>query len=980
MGRLIVLIFLATACASEMDPETQALRAADPLIGTGGHGHTFPGVTRPFGMVQLSPDTRLEGWDGCSGYHDDDRVIYGFSHTHLSGTGISDYGDVLLMPTVGPVQLHNGYPDDPDGGYASRFRKKTEHTIPAFYFVKLDDYDVDVTLTTTDRAGMHDYRFPATDEANVIVDLAHRDEVLDAFLRVVDDSEIEGHRISRSWAREQHVYFVAKFSHAFERFGVAVDDSILAGATEASGHNVKAHVGWSFDRTTSVIVKVGISAVSIEGARRNLEREMPGWVFHEVWRGSVAAWKSALGKILIEDPSKERKRIFYTALYHSMIAPNLYSDVDGQYRGTDLRTHAAAAHRIYTVFSLWDTFRAAHPLYALIERERTSEFIGTFLTQYLEGGQLPVWELAANYTGTMIGYHAVPVILDARAKGIRDFDTRIALNAMIDIAERDDLGKPAYREHGYIPSTEEAESVSRTLEYAYDDWCIAQFALATGNTDTYRIYIERAQSWMNVFDPGTGFMRARQNGGWFGPFDPAEVNFHYTEANAWQYTFFVPHDIGGLIDAVGGPEAFEAQLDALFDASAELSGRDQPDITGLIGQYAHGNEPSHHMAYLYNYVGKPWKTQQRVRQIMDEMYSDAPDGLSGNEDCGQMSAWYVLSALGFYPVTPGRTDYAIGTPRFERATIALENGNVFTVVAELLSDRNLYIQSATLNGAPLEVAFIEHDAIMAGGELHFVLGPEPNTAWGASVPDIPAIPAQDRIAPVPFITAAAKTFTDSLRVEMGSACDGCEIHYTANGGVPSAISLAYDGPLTLTRTQTLRAIAVAPSGRVSRPATAEFFRIEGGRSITLHTEYANQYSGGGDMALIDYQRGNRNWRTGGWQGYWGKDLDALIDLGNVRPIRRISTGFLQDIRSWIWFPVEVSYEVSTDGEKWEKVASVASRFPDNREGTFVEAFSADVSTRARYLRVRATNYGVCPDWHPGAGGDAWIFVDEVTVE
>ena len=732
--------------------------------------------------------------------------------------------------------------------------------------------------------------------------------------------------------------------------------------------------------STDITVKVGISAVSIEGARRNLEREIPGWAFNDVRRGASAAWKAALGKILVEDPSNKRKRVFYSALYHTMIAPNLYSDVDGQYRGTDLRTHAAAAHRIYTVFSLWDTFRAAHPLYAIIERERTSEFIGTFLTQYIEGGQLPVWELAANYTGTMIGYHAVPVIMDAWAKGIRDFDSRIALDAMVDIAERDELGKPAYRERGYIPSTEEAESVSRTLEYAYDDWCIARFARAIGDENTYRTFIERAQSWMNLLDPGTGFMRARQNGGWFGPFEPAEVNFHYTEANAWQYTFFVPHDVAGLIDAMGGPDAFEAQLDALFEASPDLSGRDQPDITGLIGQYAHGNEPSHHMAYLYNYVGKPWKTQRRVRQIMDEMYDDAPDGLSGNEDCGQMSAWYVLSALGFYPVTPGLTSYAIGTPRFERSTIALENGNRFTVVAERLGDRNLYIQSAALNGAPLDVAFIEHDAIMAGGELRFVMGPEPNPAWGATVPSIANVPTGDRITPVPFITAPAKTFTDSLPVEMGCVCGGCAIHYTTGGRAPSPASLRYEGPLTLSGTQTLRAIAVAPSGRVSRPVTAEFVRIEGGRSITLHTEYANQYSGGGDMALIDYQRGNRNWRTGGWQGYWGKDLHAVIDLGREREIHRISTGFLQDIRSWIWFPVEVSYEVSLDGTNWEPIASVASRFPDDREGVFIEAFSADLSTRARYLRVRATNYGVCPDWHAGAGGDAWIFVDEVAIE
>jgi len=946
-------------------------------------------------MVQLSPDTRLEGWDACSGYHYTDNIIYGFSHTHLSGTGIADYCDILFMPTVGDVKLSNGYPDQTADGYASRFTKSTEKASPGYYEVHLDDYNIDVALTCTARVGFHRYAFPAGSDANVIVDLKHRDPVLESRLAVSGPNEIEGYRVSSSWAKEQHVYFVAQFSQPFSSYGIARNDSVIDGMSEITGTNVKGFFRFE-SGAEPVYVKVGISAVDIEGARKNLTAEVSGWDFAAVRDSADATWESALSKIVISDQASgkadpfqaealnARKTTFYTALYHTMIAPNLFSDVDGRYRGTDLEVHDTVNHDVYTVFSLWDTFRATHPLYTIIERRRTLDFIKTFLVQYRDGGQLPVWELAGNYTGTMIGFHSIPVIVDAYVKGIKDFNAGLASEAMIKASEPEGPGMQAFIHTGFIPATLESESVSKTLEYAYDYWCLAltmEGIVERGRQ--FRESLRRSQAYRNLYDATTGFMRARTNGGWFKPFDPAEVNFNYTEANAWQYSFFVPHDISGLIEIMGGPSHFERQLDALFESPSDLTGREQADITGLIGQYAHGNEPSHHMAYLYNYVGIPSKTQQRVRQIMDELYAPTPDGLAGNEDCGQMSAWYVLSAMGFYPVTPGLDYYTIGTPIFERAAINLENGNEFVISADGVSEENIYIQSATLNGEPYTQSFLKHSAIMDGGEIAFVMGPEPNNDWANDEGDMPvsSVGAGHHAAAVPYFNAESQTFTDSLVVDIGALCEDCRIMLNIER-VESGRRFArdYDGPIVLKETTRILAMSVYSNGIVSRGALGTFIRIPGGRNISLGTSYAGQYAAGGDNTLIDFQRGSKDFRTGSWQGYEGVDLDATVDLGKVETIGRISAGFLQDIESWIWFPTEIEFAVSTDGTNFQVLDTITNRFADDKYGAFLKEFSVSAAMDARYVRVRAKNYGVCPDWHRGAGGDTWIFVDEITVE
>jgi predicted alpha-1,2-mannosidase len=977
---VVCVCMLATGLAADTLASGQ-VRLVDPFIGTGGHGHTYPGASVPFGMVQLSPDTRLTGWDGCSGYHYSDSLLYGFSHTHLSGTGIPDYCDILLMPTTGPVLLKRGSDESPESGYCSRFHHERESAEPGYYRVHLDDYGIDAEFTVSKRIGFHRYRYPAGEPGNLIVDLTHRDTVIDSYIRIVNDREIEGYRLSRAWAKEQHVYFVAHFSRPFIDYGIAVNGDAPKRSEKAFAQHITAFL--SFDGTErEVLVKVGISAVDIEGARKNLEKEAPGWDFDAVRRSAGDEWERALGRIDIEGGDPDRRTIFYTALYHALLNPNLYMDVDGSYRGTDLGIHRAGDHTNYTVFSLWDTYRAAHPLFTILERERTTDFIKTFLAQYRQGGHLPVWELAANETWCMIGYHAVPVIVDAYVKGIRGFDAGLAFEAMKHSANLDHFGLEHYRRFGYISGNEEGESVSKTLEYAYDDWCIAQFARALGYEDDFKTFIERAQFYKNIFDPATGFMRAKHNGAWQEPFDATEVNFNLTEANTWQYTFYVPHDVETLIRLMGGRDRFVQKLDRLFSVSSATSGREQADITGMIGQYAHGNEPSHHMAYLYNFAGQPWKTQRRVRQILDSLYTAGPDGLCGNEDCGQMSAWYVLSALGFYPVTPGSDYYVIGTPLFKKAVITLENGNTFAIRAPHVSDKNIYIQSASLNGLPLTRSFLSHDEIMQGGDLVFGMGPNPNHHWGTGRDDIPRSAITDHlIQPVPFVAAGSRVFVDSTMVALSSILPSAAIHYTTDGTEPTLASPAYSEPVVIGEPATIKAFADLEGLPRSFTMEARFDKIHAGWSIQLNSEYAPQYAAGGDMALIDRIEGGDNFRTGTWQGYQGVDLEAVVSLGRTQTVHTITAGFLQEQNSWIFMPRDVEYAISLDGELFETVGTVTHDISPESDGSIALKFILDdLGRAARFVRVRARSIGACPEWHPGAGHPAWIFADEITVE
>jgi len=964
-----ILFFIVTAlffsCANDekiqpAQKDKDLISYVNPFIGTGGHGHTYPGATMPFGMMQLSPDTRLDGWDGCSGYHYSDEYIYGFSHTHLSGTGVSDYGDILLMPT-NEVNFNNGATGKK--GYRAHFSHDTEVAEPGYYKVHLDSTDIDVELTASKRSGIHKYTFPTVENQVVMLDLVHRDKVLDAKIEKISDTEIVGYRFSEAWASDQRLFYVIQTSHSFTDL-LQLPDARRTALTFNNPNN------------EPIYIKIGISAVDIEGARKNLETEIGNKTFEEVKKIAQATWEKQLEKIVIESNDVDYKTNFYTALYHTMIAPNVYQDVDGRYRDMDMKIHQSDDHTHYTVFSLWDTYRAAHPLYTIIEQERTNDFIKTFIKKYESGGIMPIWDLSANYTGCMIGYHAVPVIADAYLKGIRDYDVEKAFEAMKHSATRDKLGLKDYKKFGFIPVEKESESVSKTLEYAYDDWTIAEMAKALGKTDDYANFTKRAQNYKNVFDPETQFMRGRFRNTWFAPFDPYEVNFNYTEANSWQYSFYVPQDVSGFIELLGGKDKLEAQLDKLFTANQETSGRNQADITGLIGQYAHGNEPSHHMAYLYNFINKPEKTQEYVYQILTTLYKNEPDGVSGNEDCGQMSAWYVLSSLGLYSVTPGTNEYIIGTPLFDKATINLENGKTFTIVAKNGSKENIYIKSATLNGQDHPYSFISHEAIMNGGTLVFEMTNTPSD-WGTQDAHIPVTEIKEhKIVPPPFIAKGDIAFKGETEVVLQTVDKEAKVYYSLKNDFQE-----YTKPFKISEKSTLKVYAQRGDEK-SAEITTEFFKIDPNLKIQLETEYANQYNAGGQNALIDGIFGTEDFRTGTWQGYFDTDLVATVDLGKVKPIDTIEVNFLEDQKSWIFLPTEVHCYVSDNNRNFKPLPTQVLNATQPMDGAKISSLQFDMKGySARYVKIVAKKLGVLPEWHLGyPDGRSWLFVDEIEVK
>ncbi len=962
---ILLILVLLTATSIQTGTAGDLAGHIDPFIGTGGHGHTFPGPSLPFGMVQLSPDTRLTGWDGCSGYHFSDTVVYGFSHTHLSGTGVSDYGDILLMPVTGEPQLENGYPDQPDQGYGSRFDRAEERAAAGYYRTVLSDYDIEVELTATPRTGLHRYVFPAGQPAHVLVDLEHRDRLLGAELQVVDERTIEGWRRSSAWARDQLVHFRAVFSRPFTTTRLITGD---AGRTTQAVLSFGTAGG-------EVLVQVGISAVDLTGARANLTAEWADFDFNGTLDKARQAWSEALAPFSVTGADDDDQIVLATALYHSFLAPNLFSDVDGRYRGMDLKTHQTNGRHQYTVFSLWDTYRATHPLFTLMQRERTHDLVATALTHYEQGGLLPVWELAANETDCMIGYHAVSFIADAWLKGIRSFDGELALQAMLASARQDKFGLAAYQRDGYIAVDEESESVSKTLEYAYDDACIARFAADLGHADLAVEFDRRAQAWRHLYDPASRCFRPRQNGRWLTPFDPRRVDFNYTEANGWQYRFAAPHHMPQHMALLGGAEGLTAVLDSLFTVDSATTGREQSDITGRMGQYAHGNEPSHHMAWLYHFAGRPGLSAARVGRILSEFYTTHPDGLIGNEDCGQMSSWYVLAAYGLYDVAPTSGQWLVIPPRHEKMSLQFEDGKTFTTRRTGQGE----VSRVTFNGEPLDRSWLSHAEVTGGGELVFELGETGD--WGHDAAARPgSAPLSTPILPAPWATAQSDRFRGKMTVTLAVDDPGAQIRYTVNPDQGPLEGALYTGPITLDRSTDLRFIAIA-GDRASSQVTARFTAITHHWRVVPGAVPNPQYAAGGPDALIDGRRGSDAWRTGAWLGYQDQDFVVTLDLGEPTAVRRAGVGLLQDMRSWILMPRELIVEVSTDGDLFTAAGRVGHDVPDDVEGVFRRDLMLDLDgSPIRALRFRAVNYGVLPAWHLGAGGEAFIFTDELIVE
>ena len=1163
---------------SNLYAQTEATPAdyVNPMVGTGGHGHTFPGAVWPFGMVQLSPDTRIDdSWDGCGGYYYEDSFIYGFSHTHLSGTGVSDYGDVLMMPTGGPssrLPSFNPY------AYRSRYSHSTEVAEAGYYSVYLPVYEIKVELTATERMGVHRYTYYGSMNQNkytarVLIDLNHRDKLISHGIEQLDERRIGGWRQSKAWANNQWVYFTMEFDHEIARIVTSQDGK-------------QAIVEFDFQRSdgersnpVKLETLVGISFTDAKGARGNLIYEKDMAVIRAEAKGAVNfdacraqakdAWNQELSKIKVTSDYEAQafrvgaesakrdieKRKFYTALYHCMIHPSLASDADGRYRGRDQQIHRAGLykenappyHKVYSVFSLWDTYRALHPLLSIVDPDRTIDFVRTFLLQYKQGGKLPVWELGSCETECMIGYHSVSVIADVMMKEIgvtRDamgqpkypFDYKLALEAMIHSARLKDSAflDLSGQKLGYMGIENTAESVSKLLEYAYDDWCIARVAQALPSTpqSVVQEFYARSERWKNLYDEKIGFMRPRVNGGWLSPFDPKEVNNHFTEANAWQYSMYVPHDILGLMDKLGGVNATEKHLDSLFGTDSRTTGRDQADISGLIGQYAHGNEPSHHMAYLYNYCGKPEKAQGIIDYVCKQFYKDSPDGLIGNEDCGQMSAWYVMSAMGLYPVCPGSNVYATGIPQFYEVEIAREGKSGFLITRGEINRKEdragprMYPDAMTTAGAT--DGSLERSISGVGAIVKPVALKKPWAAHQmekAKASELPALPTLKDLKGTPAARAAAlkelqeqrdmelrsmrkvyaaaeltvthqqlmqsdglvfsevdsadrdklilktakqtvptsfvavpviegeRTFRDSLRVRVlvpkgtrgvleirvsnrervaldkkgkpmkqakgkGAGTSAIvsalvvkpgtmeTITAEADGAKPYEFVVAYDAVVSarLTKTEVYGGLpgsnpAVGKGdglGSVtlgqSDWATGVFNKKENNYSIALGDGVIPhpQYSAGGAGALVDEIQGSKEWRAGGWMGFYDQDFSAVIDMGSVRSVSEVNARFLQDSRAWILMPRSVEVWSSADGVKYTKWPQ-ALVFKDDWQNneTLIDQLSfqhtdgnAGVKPiKARYVKVVADKYGKLPEGHLGYpyNGSGYIFIDEIEV-
>ncbi|MBK7690337.1 MAG: GH92 family glycosyl hydrolase [Bacteroidetes bacterium] len=965
-------------------------RYVNPFIGTGGHGHTFPGPTFPFGACQLSPDTRLSGWDGCSGYHYSDSLIYGFSHTHLSGTGCSDYGDILLMPTTKDLPLDNYQ-------YASPFSHAKEKAAAGYYQVYLEKPNINAELTSTLHGGIHRYSFQENDKQYVVLDLKHRDEVLDSKMEKIDDYTIRGYRFSKAWAKEQKVFFEITFSKPIE--SIQYDAPQSASQTTPVRMDKSLHAILTFQNQTNpddlvanplqLLVKVSISGVDEEGAHNNLQIEMPHWDFNKYQRAAERRWEEELSKIQVNPfengkmTDKNKLTIFYTALYHCMIHPSIYSDADGRYRGRDDKIHnTEGKFDYYTVFSLWDTYRALHPLLSILDPKRTNDFINTFIKQYEYGGRLPIWELSSNETNCMIGYHVVSVIWDAYHKGIRDYDVELAYEAMTKIATHyndyegegldmklkesarkgaaDADALESYCKFGYVRSDDSHESVSKTLEYAYNDWCIANMANALGKNEDYQYYFRRSQNWKNVYDPNTQFMRGKKNAAWIEPFTPYLVDNNYTEANSWQYSFYVPHAIPSMI-TIEKQGDFSKKLDALFAANEKTEGREQADITGLIGQYAHGNEPSHHIAYLYNHTFEFQKTKNNLKKITDDFYTNNPDGLIGNEDCGQMSAWYVFSALGFYPVCPGNNKYEMGTMLFDQ--IKINNGrerkdlSKSSIDQQLEENPNLEWNHGPYNflniGEKLQIASVDEAPHNNNLKKEFILNP--------------------------YIQKGEKIFTNKQIIQLDCLEKGLEIWYA----IDNESMKSYHKPIEIEASCTLTFFSKKGNSQ-SPMQVAHFTKLPTDRKIYLANTYSKTYSAGGADALKDGIYGKVNWRAGDWQGYQGQDIEVVMAFDQPREIKSMAANFLEDQNSWIFYPKEVLFYASNDSLHWTLIEQIVTHKSDHDETTSISKFETTIRNikkqTYKYAKLKAIHFGSMPDWHEGRGNPTYIFIDEFEVQ
>ncbi len=998
---LICSVVLLQSC--NLQPK-EALDYVNPLIGTDGIGHTFPGATTPFGMVQLSPSDDTEGWNWCSGYHYSDKTLKGFAHNHFSGTGLAGMGDILLMPVVGEVNTKPGTKEDPASGYRSKFSHENETASPGYYSVVLDDNHVEVELTASPRVGFHRYTFSKAGKQNVIIDATHgvRQQVLNASVEIVSDTEVKGHKYCHDQScGKRKVFFYAKFSKPFKTSGVTVEDEIVSDANMAEDKTAKAFVQFDGDDGDVVEVAVAISYVDHEGAKANYVAEGKGKSFDEVHTAAREMWKEKVTKIEIEG-TDEQKTVFYTGMYHNFIAPNIISDVNGNYV-VEGKKYNSKGRVQYSNFSTWDTYRATHPLWSIIDQKTNKEMVNVLVSRFTDTKTgLALWEALGFDNYCMPGYPGIAAMAEAALKHPEGLDKELIYKCIRETAFRDggcsvnygsDNGVRYYVNYSFIPA-EVGCGISKTTENNYYDFAIAQLAKNLGKKEDEELFKKRSLGYRNLFNPEVNYLWPRLSSGNWIEMDTTgwdELVHHYVSGNIWAYSAYTPHDMLGAVDLFGGKEKYSDWLDNMIGTPLNMKGEQHVDIAGFIGKYSHGDEPGHQIPYLYNFAGKPWKTQELARRVMTEMYSHKLDGMVNNEDCGQMSAWYIFSAMGFYPVAPADLNYYFGSPLLPKAVINLEDGKKFTVIAKGTSAENKYIQSVSLNGEKVDKLYITHNDIMQGGELVFEMGSTPNKDWGVGENALPQYQkdlAKYKAVPqacfTPYITDPKLRFSDKRTIKLVTKTEGAKVYYTLDGSTPTEKSKEYTKPFEVKKMVELKAIAykdgLKPSQVYTQKLQKSVFVVldEGYPKITFEN-VPQKYGAKDGSQLVDMIYGSETFSDRKWTGVNRKNLVIEFDLGKPMNISSVELNTLTSTLKWRFPPKSITILAKNAKGKYNLVTR-KSFDKINGHAKKINHHMMKFSTRkTQYVKVIVENYGALPKWHRGAGKLPWIFVDEVNI-
>ncbi len=975
----------------------------DPMIGTSAHGHTFPGAATPFGMVQLSPSNDFKAWDWCSGYHYSDSIIKGFAHNHISGAGLSGLGDILLMPTMGKKTTKSGSDALVDASYRSRFSHKTEHARAGYYTVRLDDYNIDVALTATPRTGFHKYTFNNAGIADVVIDPTHAimERAAETGIQVVSNTEIRGFkRVDAGSGKNRYTYFSAKFSKPFEKATVTNNDEEVT-TVSLTALKAKSYVSFNVEKGEQIEVSVTLSSIDYAGVEKNFIAEAKGKSFGDVLKESTKAWNRVLNKIVISETSSDaKKRTFYTAMYHAYISPNIISDVDGRYAVEGKQYQSEIAQ--YSNYSTWDTYRALHPLLTIIEQEETSKMVNSLISRDTQAGVgQPVWELIGFDNACMIGYTTSSVIGDAVLKDIKGINYEAAFNSMHKSAFNltkhsavyDVSGLEDYINYGYV-TAETGSSVSKTTEYNYHDYVIAKVAEKLGKTKEVEEFHKRSLGYRALFNTDDGYLYPVYSTGTMRKLDLTTWDNlipNYVSGNIWAYSAYTPHDMNGAIQLHGGKEKYDAWLDKVFSDTLSIGGAQHVDISGFIGKYGHGDEPGHQMPYLYNYVGQPWKGQKYINEVVATMYSDKPDGLINNEDLGQMSAWYIFSTLGFYPVAPASLNYQLGAPYHENAAINLENGNTFTVKAINLSEDDFYVQSVKLNGEAYNKTYVHYQDIMAGGVLEFTMGASPNKEWG-SLDESTSIGKVSKEKPEIFVKATASPydinhsffFSDRHIATLKSNDSEADIYYTIDGSTPTSTSNKYEFPLEIKENCILKAVAIKKGLNVSKVYEKPLFRSifpslkDGYPKYKMNNWSEPNYGKLDGTMLFDEITGSKSYGDAKWTGL-KTGFDVEIDLGQKEIIEHVSVGVLTDIGSWIFPAKSIQVYGGTSKETIKIIGEISVPKTDSYPKEVNRHLIPLKKGAYKYLKIKIYPFGIAPEWHGAVGKKVWLFVDEIMV-